>query len=58
MKNLQDPPVSPQPLPPPGYLLLHNQPVDHGDVERRDVDRRSEARRQGFWSVLLPGKET
>ena len=30
MKNLQDPPVSPQPLPPPGYLLLHNQPADHG----------------------------
>src|SRR5438094_170581 len=31
MKNLQDPPVSPQPLPPPGYLLLHHQPADHGE---------------------------
>jgi len=29
-KNLQDPPLSPQPLPPPGYVLMQ-QPADHAE---------------------------
>src|SRR5262249_52510827 len=30
-KNLQDPPLSPQPLPPPGYVLMQQQPADHAE---------------------------